>query len=213
MAEAWPLHWPEGWPRTPAHDQADSRNRWGRGEGRKRRPWTFGEARNELYQELERFGAGNVVLSSNFRLTREGIPSKNFGVPEDQGVAIYFTLGDRQMVMAQDGHMRAEENLRALALVLKYLRGVEDLGGGTMMEKAFAGFEALPAPEPTSQRTWREVLKMEGFEVAMTDASMIEGRYRALAKKLHPDAGGSVEAFHELQQAREEALKAIGERT
>jgi hypothetical protein len=207
-AEAFPLAWPAGWPRTPAHKQVDSRTRWGRGEGRKRRPWTFSEARDELYSELERFGARNLVLSTNFRLTQNGLPSKNFGVPDDQGVAIYFSLSGRQMVMAQDGHTRAEENLRALALVLKYLRGVEDLGGGTMMEKAFEGFEALPAPGEIRKRQWREVFAIPAD--GMVTKSLIEEAYRALAKAKHPDAGGSAESFHELQQARDEALREIG---
>lgn len=208
MVEKYPLHWPAGWPRTPAHRQIDSRNRWGKGEGRKRRPWTFSEARDELYTELDRFGAKGLVLSTNFRLTQFGLPSKNFGVPDDQGVAIYFTLKGKQMVMAQDGHTRAEENLRALALVLKYLRGVEDLGGGTMMEKAFAGFEALPAPGKTTKRSWREILGLSsGIDVT---AQTINYAYREKSKKAHPDvAGGSESAMAELNQARDEALKAV----
>ena len=201
-AEAFPLHWPAGWPRTPVHKQVDSRNRWGRGEGRKRRPWTFGEARDELFLELERFGAKSIVLSTSFRLTQSGMPSKNFGVPDDQGVAIYFVLKGKQMVMAQDGHTRAEENMRALALVLKYLRGVEDLGGGTMMEKAFAGFEALPAP---GQRPpWWTVLGV-GESASRSD---VEAAYRRKARERHPDAGGSDALMAELNLARDEALRA-----
>lgn len=208
MAEAFPLHWPDGWPRTPSHKRRDSRNRWGRGEGRKRRPWTFSEARDELFAELERYGAKELVLSSNFRLTQYGLPSKNFGVPEDQGVAIYFTLKGKQMVMAQDGHTRAEENLRALALVLKYLRGVEDLGGGTMMEKAFAGFEALPAPGAHVTRSWRQILGVEHH--GPLDAAAINALYRNRAREVHPDVGGSAEAMAELNRARNEGLRAVG---
>ena len=207
MAEAFPLHWPEGWPRTPPSKQRDSRKRWGRGEGNKRRAWTFAEARDELFAELARYGANHIVLSTNFRLTQYGLPSKNFGVPDDQGVAVYFMFSGKQMVMAQDGHTRAEENLRALALVLKYLRGVEDLGGGTMMEKAFAGFEALPAPGKAT-RTWREVLGLPPS--ATPDREGIEICYRSKAKRAHPDAGGSVDQFNELQQARADGLKAMG---
>ena len=204
---AYPLQWPAGWPRTPAHKRQDSRNRWGKGEGRKRRPWTFGEARDELYNELERFGARNLVVSTNFQLTQAGYPSRNFGVPDDQGVAIYFTLSGKQMVMAQDGHTRAEENLRALSLVLKYLRGVEELGGGTMMEKAFEGFQALPAPG--AKKAWREVL-MFGPDMLRPNRDMVEKRFRELARERHPDAGGSTAAMAELNAAKAEALKDIG---
>lgn len=205
-ATAYPLSWPAGWPRTPPQKQVDSRSRWGRGEGSKRRPWTFSEARDELFNELERFGVQHYVLSTDFRLTQMGVPSKNLGRPEDQGVAIYFTHQGKQMAMAQDGHTRAEENIRALALVLKYLRGVEDLGGGTMMEKAFEGFTALPAPG--ARRPWRDVLNLAGEPNPTPE--QVEHHYRVRAKKAHPDVpGGSHAAMSELNQARDEALKAV----
>lgn len=207
MTTAYPLAWPDGWPRTPFHKQADSRTRWGKGEGRKRRSWTFGEARDELYAELDRFGARSVVVSTNFRLTQSGLPSKNFGVPDDQGVAVYFALKGKQMVMAQDGHTRAEENLRALALVLKYLRGVEDLGGGTMMEKAFVGFEALPSPTGSRKRSWLEVLGLPPD--ARPNRDSINAAYRSKAKTAHSDAGGSDDAMAELNAARDEALRSL----
>lgn len=202
---AFPLQWPEGWPRTPEYKRKDSRNRWGKGEGNKRRPWTFGEARDELLNELDRYLAGNIVLSTNFRLTQAGLPSQNFGRPADQGVAVYFTYGKKQMVMAQDGHTRAEENMRALALVLKYMRGVEDLGGGTMMEKAFAGFEALPEPGAAHSQQWWVVLQVSP---TATEAE-IQSAYRARAKELHSDVGGNDAAMSELNVARDQALKAV----
>jgi hypothetical protein len=207
MTEAYPLQWPEGWPRTPAHRRVDSRNRWGRGEKNKRRPWTFGEARDELYAELERAGAKGTIVSTNFRLTQSGMPSKSFGVPDDQGVAIYFSMNGKPMVMAQDGHTRAEENLRSLALVLKYLRGVEDLGGGVMMERAFTGFAALPAPGQQSKRSWRQVLGV-GHDGPVTAAG-IYAYYRDAARKAHPDMGGSADAMAEVNAARDEALSSL----
>jgi len=209
MTEAYPLQWPEGWPRTPAHRRVDSRNRWGRGEKNKRRPWTFSEARDELYAELERAGAKGTIVSTNFRLTQNGVPSKNFGVPDDQGVAIYFTMNGKPMVMAQDGHTRAEENLRSLALVLKYLRGVEDLGGGVMMERAFTGFSALPAPGHQSKRSWRQVLGI--LPDVPVDRATIMTFYRNAAQKAHPDQGGSNDAMAELNAARAEALQEISQ--
>lgn len=204
MTVAYPLQWPEGWPRTPSSKRRDSRNRWGKGEGNRRRPWTFTEARDELFSELERYGAKNLILSTNFRLTQYGLPSKSFGVPDDQGVVVYFTYNNKQMVMAQDGHTRAEENLRAVALVLKYLRGVADLGGGTMMEKAFAGFEALPAPGQPSARSWWQIL---GVSEAASEAE-INAAFRDKAKSSHPDGGGSHDHMAELNAARDAGLKA-----
>lgn len=206
MTTAYPLAWPPGWKRTPRHLHQESRRRWGKQEkGKAKRPWSFAEARDELFAELERTGARNVVLSSNFRLTQYGLPSKNLGAPDDQGVAIYFTLNGRQMVMAQDGHTRAEENLRALALVLRYLRGVEDLGGGTMMERAFDGFTAIPAP--SAARAWWEVLGVSQW----ASHDQINAAWREKAQRAHPDAGGSDKAMSEINVARDHGLKARAE--
>jgi len=203
MTEAYPLQWPPGWKRTPRHMHQESRRRWGKQEkGKAKRPWSFAEARDELFAELDRAGASNVVLSTNFRLTQYGLPSKNLGAPEDQGVAIYFTLKGRQMVMAQDGHTRAEENLRALALVLKYLRGVEDLGGGTMMERAFEGFVAIPAP--AAKRAWWDVLGVS--QHATPD--QINAAWREKARNAHPDNGGSDALMSEINVARDDGLRA-----
>lgn len=43
-------------------------------------------------------------------------------------------------------------------------------------------------------------------------AAEIEDHFKTLAKRLHPDAGGSAEAFQDLVQAREQALQYIGQR-
>lgn len=204
MTQAYPLAWPVGWPRTLPRNQADARNKWGRGEGRNRRSWTFSEARDELYNELERFGATGLVVSTNFKLTQYGLPSKNFGVPDDQGVAIYFSLQGKPMVMAQDGYTRAEENLRALSLVLKYLRGIEELGGGAMMEKAFEGFAALPPPGSSTAESWWSILQVSP---SATEPE-IRTAYRKQAMKIHQN-GGDDQALSALNVARDEALKAM----
>lgn len=207
MTQAFPLQWPAGWPRTPRHMLTESRNRWGKHEkGKAKRPWSFAEARDELLLELERTGAADAVLSTNFRLTQYGLPSKNLGRPDDEGVAVYFTLNGTQMVMAQDGHTRAEENMRALALVLRYLRGVENLGGGTMMERAFTGFTALPPPMQP-QRPWRQVFRWPDEALPTRDG--IQKVYRALAAEAHPDRGGNAGAMAEINAARDEALREI----
>jgi curved DNA-binding protein CbpA len=45
------------------------------------------------------------------------------------------------------------------------------------------------------------------FTEPVAGDGLIEQRYRDLAKKLHPDAGGSAEAMAELNEARKEALR------
>jgi len=61
MAEAYPLQWPDGWPRT-------------RSPERSRFDVTPDRARREMVIELERFGASNIVISTNVPLRKDGNP-------------------------------------------------------------------------------------------------------------------------------------------
>ena len=55
---------------------------------------------------------------------------------------------------------------------------------------------------------WPVVLQVQGKPV---DAQIIEHQYRLLARKRHPDAGGSNDAMTELNLAKESALKWVAE--
>lgn len=203
MTQAYPLAWPMGWPRTKS--PVDARNRFIRGGAYGGQPWTFAGARDALYAELEKLGAPswNVILSSNFQLNQRGEPHAGRGRPLDQGVAVYFRIGDKpQLVMACDRFTRAEENMRSLALAIEAMRQLERHGGGVMMERAFEGFAALPAPGRTP---WWSVLGLN----ADATLDQIEAAFRRLANERHPDKpGGSDAMMADLNRARDEARKA-----
>lgn len=193
--EAFPLHWPEGWPRTPSYKQHASRfTQVG---------WT---AMQTLRDELRRLGATNVVISSNVPLRQDGIPYADAArrkIP-DPGVAVYFRLKGRPMVMARDAYWTPWENMRSVAATVEAMRALERHGGAFMMERAFSGFTALPSPGP-SVRPWREVLGVSGPGTR----EAIDVAYRAAARRAHPDAGGSNEAMAEVNAARDQALREI----
>jgi hypothetical protein len=218
--QAYPLTWPEGWPRTPT-GRRDPGNQFKvavnvlPGEAyRARRPITFDKARRLLQDELGRLKAKNVVVSTNVALRNDGAPRAGEAERrlDDPGVAVYFTLKGKQMVMAQDAFVGIAANARSLGLAIEAIRALERHGGGTMMERAFAGFAALPAPEGSRpKRPWWIVLNYGDSDEARADVTVdeIEARYRALSKKRHPDAGGSTELFQELQDARDDAIKSL----
>ncbi|MHB9144679.1 MAG: J domain-containing protein [Symbiobacteriia bacterium] len=79
-------------------------------------------------------------------------------------------------------------------------RGIYDLSTWT------AGLKALPAPVDIPP-----FLRFLEFDRLPQTVGEIEDHFRALAKRLHPDAGGSAEAFRDLQSAREQALQYIGD--
>jgi DnaJ-class molecular chaperone len=77
------------------------------------------------------------------------------------------------------------------------MRQLERHGGGAIMDRAFTGFVALPAPKSC----WETLGVMEG-----ASRDEINRAYRVKAKEAHPDNGGSNNAMAELNKARDEAL-------
>jgi hypothetical protein len=117
-----------------------------------------------------------------------------FRDPEDRAVSVTFTAGKHKMrTITVDKFPRPVDNLWALAIGLEDIRLNELRGLDTVAEQVY---QALPAPRTRSP--W-EVLGLP----ANSDLDVIEAVYRTKAKRLHPDAGGDVEAFKELQAAYE----------
>lgn len=197
-AEAFPLYWPEGWPRTPSSRRESDRRFSGRTYG-----LGMGRVRDQLIDELRRLGARNVVLSSNVALRRDGLPYADQRKLDDPGVAVYFTLKGKQFVMAADRFESVPGNIRSLGLAIEAMRQLERHGGGAMMERAFSGFAALAAP---GARHWADVLGIPRDAGSAT----IREAHRRLILENHPDAGGSSERAGEINAARDAALREIG---
>lgn len=212
-----PLRWPEGWPRTASHMRQDgAKFRKGSGFefiGNERKyvgkeDVTLSGARRSLAAELERLGAKSTVLSSNLSARADGNARGKIG---DPGVALYFDLKGRPIVMAQDAFDNVASNVRSLALALDAMRALERHGGGSMMTRAFDGFAALPPPAGMKpKRPWWQVLRYSEDANAedreFLSVAEVEARFRSLSKKLHPDAGGGEAEMSELNIARDEAV-------
>jgi len=124
--------------------------------------------------------------------------------PDDPGVAIYFEYKKRQMCFACDRWRKVEDNLQAVAKTIEALRGVARWGTGDMMEAAFTGFAALPAPGQTSL-SWREILEVSP-NASRDEVSM---SYKTLRSRHHPDKGGDPVMFNAVQKAFEQAAKEL----
>jgi len=139
------------------------------------------------------------VLSSNLALRNDGLPYANQRQPSDPGAAVYFQRRGKSLVFACDRWDKVEHNLRAIAKTIEALRGIERWGSSDLMERAFNGFEALPAPEQ-----WWQVLGV-GQGAGRDEISRA---YRDKARAAHPDQGGSHAAMARLNAARDQALSA-----
>lgn len=194
MTQAYPLAWPEGWPRTADYKRTT------------RSPFstTFDKARRDLLRELTLLGARHIVISSWLPLRNDGHPRADVARRkiEDPGVAVYFELRNRPMVMARDAYWNVHDNIRSIGLGIAHLRGLERHGGATMMERAFEGFAQLPSPESVDCFVTLGVRPSASVDE-------INAAFRDLARKAHPDVGGSADLMAKLSAARDLAIKSV----
>jgi hypothetical protein len=147
MTEAYPLWWPDGWPRTaPGARENDHRF-----HGKSYR-LNMGRARDQLLAELRLLGAKGLVVSTNVELRLDGLPYSETRHIADPGVAVYFTLDGEQLVMARDQFVTVAGNLRTLTLAVEAMRQLERHGGRMMMKRArhSVNLQTGPAPAPRS---------------------------------------------------------------
>lgn len=198
MTTAHPLHWPEGRKRTGHYSRETARF-----------DVTFARARDDIAREVYLLtghsmrypGNTNLVISTNVALRQDGLPLANQRKPDDPGVAVYFTYKGKQRCFACDRWNRIEDNMRAISKTIEAIRGISRWGTGDMLEAAFTGFTALPAPGKAT--SWRDVLG----QVHTLDAA--RQAYRMAASQAHPDKGGTNEQMARVNRAWEDAQKEL----
>lgn len=197
-AEAYPLQWPDGWPRHKGQRESDRRFNGP--------TYQWNRVYRGLVEELTRLGAKNIVVSTNQPIRQDGYPYAQERKIVDTGVAVYFTLKGTALVMAQDRFWSVIGNMRSLAMAIEGLRQMERHGGGHMMERAFSGFTALTPPD--WKKPWREVF---GYvkDSAVTP-ERLRADYRDKARDRHPDNGGNDTLMAELNVAYAEAKQELG---
>ena len=190
---AFPLQWPETFPRAKTREKGSFKT-------------ALSGALKNVDHSLQLFAADSrrpmsgIVLTSNYSL---GVTK-----PADPGVAVWFLWDGEQRCIPVDRYSSIEGNLQAIHHIIEARRVELRHGTLELVRASFKGFTlALPAP---GKRPWREVLGIMGG-VAVTH-DMIAAFYREEAARRHPDKpGGSHDAMTELNQARAEALKEIGD--
>lgn len=194
----FPLQWPDGMPR---HARAREK-----GAFRTSLSAALENARKSLIAFGRDTGVAvkpaSIVFSSN-------VGGLDPSTPTDPGIALWFEWDGALRCIAVDRYSTPAANLQAIYHVIEADRTKLRHGSLAIIRAAYRGFIALPAPG--AKRAWREVL---GISPSLTPSvGTVEEHYRRLAKERHPDRpGGSSSAMAELNHARDEALKEIGER-
>jgi hypothetical protein len=186
--EAFPLTWPVNRPRTQWTHTSRFRT-------------TLGAAIKEVQAEVERLGGSRLIISSNLPVRRDGMPYANASQPADRGVAVYFTYKKRPMCFACDRWAKVEENMWAIAKTIDALRGIGRWGSGQMVEQAFTGFVALPAPE----QPWQTL----GLVTSRPTREQIDEAHRRLASQHHPDRGGDTNEMARINAARDDLYRGL----
>lgn len=209
-----PLCWPAGWRRTKSRSTAKFRDGVGgwRGEEGQR---TYkaagrvdvGEGTNRVLRELKAMGvpSWNVIISSDLKLRNDGLPYATQATAHlDPGVAVYWKdRNGQKRCMAIDRYDRIADNLAAIAATLDAMRAIERHGGAEILDRAFTGFAALPAP--AAQQKPHEILGVD----ERASRSEIDYAYKRLAAQCHPDKGGSNDQMSRINTARDSMLGAL----
>lgn len=209
MAGGSPLHWPAGWPRTPAHDRerAKFHRKTSQGLGWGSRRISIGEAANFLVDELIRLGIAKLpdgeydyILSTDLKLRLDGLPYSNQKSPDDPGVAAWWTPWgeDGQRVIAIDRYDRIADNIYAIGKTIEAMRGIDRWGGGEILTRTFAGFTALPSPESIKAESdpWSIIGVSQGANI-----DDVKRAYRIALSAAHPDKGGNSAYFQAVKDA------------
>lgn len=174
--EAFPLCWPTGWKRHDSRSHSKFKI-------------TFWQARSGLMNEIKLLGGTLPVLTTNVPIRKDGLPYADAKGPADPGAAVYFMLKGKQMCFACDKWKTLPENTQALRRTIEAIRGIERWSASDMMERAFRGFTALPAPGSTfGHPPWWSVLGLPG-ERPMGGMAAVKTKRNELLRKYHPDFG------------------------
>ena len=196
----------ERWVSRPAHSEGGYTDR--------RSGVDWSATTSLLERELLQLEAENVVLQlevvdKDIRL--DGWIRANAS-PSGPGVILTFDSKYGPLSYPCDQFTEWQANVRAIALALEALRKV-DRYGVTKRGEQYTGWKRLgTGGSSTSTMTARAaaavLVQAEGLgepdsEILLDDVEAFRLTYRAAAKRTHPDAGGSVEAFQRVHLAKQ----------
>ena len=190
--EAYPLTWPQGWPRKKSYQRSRAKF------STSGRVLSVMDGIQRVLIELERLGVkrDDLVISTDIPTRLDGLPRSDRTVA-DPGVAVYWRKGKDTRCMAIDRYDRVADNLAAIAATLEAMRAIERHGGAEILDRAFTGFVALPAPEQ-----WWQVLGV----AENATGEEIDATWRRLAARHHPDRGGDSAQMARINTARDQGL-------
>jgi hypothetical protein len=158
-----------------------------------------------LVAEAGKLGAKRLVLQVDLAdrdIRIDGLPRSNARYGSHPGVIVSFESRFGPLRYATDEFTEWKANLRAVALSLKALRDVDRYGVSKRGEQ-YRGWRALAAGSeptfPSADEALRWMAEMDDADALAENARII---YRNLARRMHPDAGGTADDWDRLDAAK-----------
>ncbi|MBW4581841.1 MAG: hypothetical protein KME42_19925 [Tildeniella nuda ZEHNDER 1965/U140] len=190
---AYPLLWAMGRQRTDQRQAVRSHV-------------SLARATDDLLYELQLLDAVEIVISCNVEPLKQfpGYPER-FELPDDPGVAVYFTVDGIPYIFACDDFEAVQGNMRDIGQLLREKRMLSQLHQCASIEREFAGYKAAVMPVEASPRRkpWWKVL----YVSPDAPLAVIEAAYKGLARIVHSDLAQNSDdaAMAALNRAIEEA--------
>lgn len=163
----------------------------------RRSRWTFkaswSDTLDKLEYEIGRLDGSSVVFGIGLEerdIRKDGLPRADARPARHPGVEISFDSRHGRLTYSTDSYELWQHNVRAIALGLEYLRGL-DRYGITRRGEQYAGWAQLTAGGPDPERGRALVEAAGGITMAL--------------RKHHPDAGGDARDFIDVQTYRAQA--------
>lgn len=154
---------------------------------------SLGTYKNKIFDALNSIGVTKEYVDVEF--------GGGTGQLANSYAKVTWHINGKEYVFRSDAQRTEIDNLAAIAQVIDVdcraiRRGIKDYVA-TMRQ-----YDALPDySDGPRKRHWSQVFDVP---TSMKDLEYLNWKYKQLAKKLHPDSGGSDEAFQELQEAWKE---------
>lgn len=197
------------WPRQSTADRYDGQFRAG-----------YQDTINLLEKEIGNLGGRNVAIQTAHepsQIRQDGLPFSSARVPWHPGVIVSFDSRHGPLSFMCDHFHDWKKNLRGIAMTLERLR-LADLYGVTKHGEQYRGWQAIPAKRADGFASADEAARWmasiahaefpDGLPASQIAHNLLAnpltagGVYRAAARRLHPDTGGSHEQFTKLQDAK-----------
>lgn len=185
MIEAYPLCWPETYPRATKQKFSKFKT-------------TPGSARDFVKDEIRRIKGSNPIISTNIPIKQNGDLYADWTryKIEDHGVAVYFELDGNQVCLCCDTFDKFWWNLHAIGRTIEAMRQIDRDGVSDFINRAFTGFKAIAGPVV-------DYWKVLGI-IETKDKDAINKAWKQKAKQYFHD---DHVALREINVARDECLK------